>query len=165
MEVKISLFKLGLILVIGGCVWISFIFSESEKIQDMQILSQSSSMELKLEMSGNEIGFYKIFMPQFNGNEMFVQIRDNNGNVIQEEKIQTKMSVGYFELNEDGLYSIKATNISKTHIDLQLEFGNTSSQKMIPAGLLVLVGAITMIMISYLKLKNYSIAQPDENIS
>ena len=165
MEVKISLFKLGLILVIGGCVWISFIFSESEKIQDMQILSQSSSMELKLEMSGNEIGFYKIFMPQFNGNEMFVQIRDNNGNVIQEEKIQTKMSVGYFELNEDGLYSIKATNISKTHIDFQLEFGNTSSQKMIPAGLLVLVGAITMIMISYLKLKNYSIAQPDENIS
>ena len=162
---KISLFKLGLILIIGGCIWISFIFNESEKIQDMQILSQSSSMELTLETSGNEIGFYKIFMPQFNGDEIFVQIRDNNGNVIQEEKIQTKMSVGYFELSKDGLYSIKATNISKTHIDLQLEFGNTSSQKMIPAGLLVLGGAITMIIMSYLKLKNYSIAQPDENIS
>ena len=162
---KISLFKIGLILLIGGSVWISFIFNESEKIQDFQILSQSNSMELKLKMSGNEIGFYKIFMPQFNGNETFIQIRDNNGNVIQEEKIQTKMSVGYFELNEDGIYSIKATNISKTHIDLQLEFGNTSSQKMIPSGLLVLGGAITMIMMSYLKLKNYSIAQPDENIS
>ena len=162
---KISLFKLGLILVIGGCVWISFIFSESEKIQDMQILSQSSSMELKLEMFGNEIGFYKIFMPQFNGNEMFIQIRDNNGNVIQEEKIQTKMSVGYFDFNEDGTYTIKITNISKDQINLQIEFGNTNSQQMIPAGILILVGSVTLIVMSYLRIKNYNMAQPDENIS
>ena len=162
---KISLFKLSLILVVGGSIWISLIHSEPEKIQDFLILSQSNSMELKLEMIGNEIGYYKVFMPQFNGNEIFVQVRDNNGNVIQEEKIQTKMSVGYFELNNKGLYSIKATNISKNHVDVQLEFGNTNSQKMIPAGLLLFGGVITMILISYLKLKNYNIAQPDENIS
>jgi hypothetical protein len=36
---------------------------------------------------------------------------------------------------------------------------------MIPAGVLILVGAITIIVISYLKIKNYKIEQPDENIS
>ena len=36
---------------------------------------------------------------------------------------------------------------------------------MIPAGILILVGAVTMIVMSYLKIKNYNIEQPDENIS
>jgi len=163
--VKISLFKLGLVLIIVGIVWISFIFVQTEKTHNVILLKQSNSFESKLEFIGAGIGFYKVYMPEFTGEEVFVQILDTQANIIQEERIQTKMSVGYFDFNEDGTYTIKATNISKNSINIQIEFGNTNSQEMIPAGVMILVGAVTIIVMSYLKLKNYNIAQPDENIS
>ena len=162
---KISLFKLGLGLTIVGIIWISFIFIETEKTYDTILLKQSNSFELNSEFTGADIGFYKIYIPEFTGEEVFVQILDTKDNVIQEEKIQTKMSVGYFDFNEDGTHTVKVTNISKNQINLQVEFGNTNSLQMIPAGILILVGAVTMIVMSYLKIKNYKIEQPDENIS
>ncbi len=162
---KASLLKLGLGLTIIGIVWISFIFVETEKTHDTISLKQSNSFELKLEFTGIDIGFYKVYMPDFTGEEVFVQILDSKDNVIQEERIQTKMSVGYFDFSENGTHTIKVTNISKNQINLQVEFGNTNSQQMIPAGVLILVGAVTMIVMSYLRIKNYKIEQPDENIS
>ena len=162
---KVSFFKLGLGLIIIGSIWISFTFSEHEKTQEMTFLKQSDSVKLNLEFTGSDIGYYKIYMPEFEGDEVFVQIRDNKDNVIQEEKIQTKMSVGYFDFKEDGIYTIKIINISKDQIQIQIEFGNTNSQKMIPAGILLVFGSFVLIIVSYVKLKNYSIAQPDENIS
>jgi len=163
--VKISLFKLGLGLAIIGMIWISFIFIETEKTQDTILLKQSNSFELKSEFTGIDIGFYRIYMPEFSGEEVFVQVLDVKDNVLQEELIQTKMSVGYFDFSEDGTHTIKVTNISKNQINLQVEFGSTNSQQMIPAGVLILVGALSMIVMSYLKIKNYKIEQPDENIS
>lgn len=160
-----SPFKIGLALIIVGIIWISVIFVETEKIHDSVVLKQSNSFELKSEFQGIDIGFYKVYMPEFTGEEVFVQILDTKGNVIQEEKIQTKMSVGYFDFNENGIHTLKITNISKNPIDLQIEFGNTNSQEMIPAGVLILVGVITIIVMSYLKIKNHNIEQPDENIS
>lgn len=151
--------------MILGVVWISFIFVETEKIYDEILLKQSNSFESKLDFTGADIGFYKVYMPEFSGEEIFVQILDTHDNIIQEERIQTKMSVGYFEFNENGTYTVKVTNISKNSINMQVEFGNTNSQEMIPAGVLILVGAVTIIAMSYLKLKNYNMAQPDENIS
>ncbi len=162
---KASLLKLGLGLTIVGIIWISFIFVETEKIQDTILLKQSNSFELKLEFTGVDIGFYRVYMPEFSGEVVFVQILDPKDNVIREEQIQTKMSVGYFDFNEDGTHTVKATNISKNQINLQVEFGNTNSLQMIPAGVLILVGSLTMIVMSYLKIKNYKIEQPDENIS
>ena len=162
---KVSLFKLGLGLAIIGIVWISFIFIETEKTQDIILLKQSNSFELKSEFTGTGIGFYKIYMPEFSGEEIFVQVQDVKDNVLQEELIQTKMSVGYFDFSENGTHTIKVTNISKNQINLQVEFGSTNSQQMIPAGVLILVGAVSTIVMSYLKIKNYKIEQPDENIS
>ena len=53
----------------------------------------------------------------------------------------------------------------KNQIDLQVEFGNTNSQEMIPAGILIVIGTVMIIVISYMKIRNYKIEQPDENIS
>ncbi|MCH8914295.1 MAG: hypothetical protein IIA82_00325 [Thaumarchaeota archaeon] len=161
---KVSLFKLGLGLMIIGIVWISFVFAETEKTQGTILLKQSNSFELKSEFTGVDIGFYRVYMQEFSGEVVFVQILDTKDNVIQEELIQTKMSVGYFDFYEDGTHTIKVTNISKNQINLQVEFGNTKSQEMTPAGILILAGAVTMIVISYLKIKNYKIEQPDKNI-
>ena len=161
---KVSLFKLGLGLTVIGIIWISFVFAETEKTQGTILLKQSNSFELKSEFTGVDIGFYRVYMQEFAGEVVFVQILDTKDNVIREELIQTKMSVGYFDFYEDGTHTIKVTNISKNQINLQVEFGNTKSQEMTPAGILILVGAVTMIVISYLKIKNYKIEQPDENI-
>ncbi len=162
---KISLFKIGLALIIVGMIWISVIFVETEKNQEQIILKQSSSFEMKLQFTGTDIGFYKAYMPEFSGQEIFIQILDLKENVIQEQIIQTKMSVGYFDFSEDGIYTLKVTNLSKSQINLEMEFGNTNSKDMIPPGTMIFVGSIAMIVMSYFKIKNYKIAQPDENIS
>ena len=162
---KISPFKIGLVLVVVGMIWTAFIFDETEKKYDSIVLKESSSFETKLSFSGIDIGYFKLYMPEFAGEEVFVQILDPKENIIQEQMVQTKMSVAYFDFNEDGEYTIKITNVAKNPIDLQVEFGNTNSQKMYPSGILILVGALVMMIISYLKIKNYNIEQPEENIS
>jgi len=88
--VKVSLLKLGFGLTIVGIIWISLIFVETEKIQDTILLKQSNSFELKLEFTGADIGFYRVYMPEFSGEEVFVQILDTKDNVIQKEEIHTK---------------------------------------------------------------------------
>ena len=120
---------------------------------------------MKSEFSGIDIGYYKLYMPEFAGEKIFVQIVDPKENVIAEQMVQTKMSVAYFDFNEDGEHIIKITNIAKNQINVQIEFGNTNSQKMFPSGIMVLVGALMMMIMSYMKIKNYNIEQPEENIS
>ncbi len=162
---KISPLKIGLILVIIGMIWTGLIFDETEKKHDSIILKESSSFETKSEFSGADIGYFKIYMPEFSGEEVFVQALDTKDNVIKEQKVQTKMSVGYFDFDEDGEHTIKITNIAENPINLQIEFGNTNSQKMLPSGIMILVGALVIMIVSYFKIKNYSIEQPEENIS
>ena len=162
---KISPFKLGLILVIVGIVWTAFIFDETEKKHDSAVLKQSNSFEVKSELFGIDIGYYKLHMPEFSGEEVFVQVLDTKENVIAEQRVQTKLSVGYFDFNENGEYTLKITNIAENQIDIQVEFGNTNSQKMVPSGIMVLAGALAMMIMSYIKIKNYNIEQPEENIS
>ncbi|KFM22163.1 hypothetical protein AAA799B03_00185 [Marine Group I thaumarchaeote SCGC AAA799-B03] len=162
---KVSLFKIGLTLVIVGIIWISIIFADTEKIQEQVNLKQSSSFEIKSQFTGTGIGFYKAYMPEFSGQEIFIQILDVKDNVIQEQIIQTKMSVGYFDFDEDGIYTAKVTNLAKNQVNLEIEFGDTNSKNMTPPGIMILVGTIAMIVMSYLKIKDHKMAQPDENIS
>ena len=162
---KISPFKIGLVLIIVGIIWVSLVFNETEKIHDSILLKQSNSIEVKSEFLDDGIGYYKLYMPEFSGEKIFVQILDINDNVIEEQKVQTKMSVGYFYFSENGIHTVKIANISENQIDLQIEFGDTNSQKMLPPGIMILVGAIVIMSISYFKIKNYKIEQPEENIS
>ncbi len=164
-ELKISPFKIGLAMVVVGMVWTSLIFDETEKKYDMVTLKQSSSFETRTEFVGADIGYYKLYMPEFSGEEIFVQILDKNDNVISEQMIQTKMSVGYFDFDENGEYALRITNIAENSVDIETEFGNTNSQKMYPSGIMILVGSIGMMIISYMRIKNYNIEQPEENIS
>ena len=162
---KAPVLKIGIVLIIIGIVWTSVVFNETEKNHDSTLLKKSNSIESKLEFSGMGIGYYKIYMPDFSNENVFVQILDKNLNVIQEQKINTKFSVAYFDFDKDGTYTIKVSNISKNSVNLQIEFGDTNSQKMIAPGLMILVGSLIIMLTSYLKIKNYNIEQPDENIS
>ena len=162
---KISLFKIGIILSILGMIWISVEFLEGDKVSEQFLLESGESYKLSQNFEGNDIGYYKIFMPEYLGYEIFVQILDNQKNIISEQTVHTKMSVGYFKFEKSGTYIINISNVSKEQIDFQVEFGETNSQQMILPGIMVLVGAIIIIVISFLKLKNHKIEHPDENIS
>lgn len=162
---KISALKIGLILVVVGMIWVSVVFNETEKNHENTLLKKSNSIESKLEFSGVGIGYYKIYMPEFKNENVFVQILDKNLNVIQEQKVDTKFSVAYFDFEKDGVYTIKVSNISENTINLQIEFGDTHSQKMLTPGLLIVLGSLMIMLISYLRIKNYNIEQPAENIS
>ena len=161
---KIFSFKLGVILTILGVIWIGIIFDQTDKAHDSLTLEKLSSHELSTIFTGTGIGYYKIHVPEFAGQQFFIQILDTKDNVIREEKIQTKLSVGYFDYKNDGAHTIKVTNIFKDSMNLQIEFGATNSHKMTIPGIFIFVGVITMMITSFLKIKNYNIEQPDENI-
>ncbi len=162
---KVSLFKIGIILSVIGMIWISVVFLERDKISEDFLLESSSSQSIKMDFVGKDIGYYKIFMPEFSGEEIFVQVLDDDKNIISEQSVHTKMSVGYFDFENSGKYLINIANISKNSINMQIEFGNTNSQNMISSGIIIVVGAVMIILASYMKLKNYRLEQPDENIS
>ena len=162
---KISLFKIGLVLSIIGIIWISFVFLQGGRIYEEVVLKSTNSHDMELNFNGKGIGYYKVFMPEFAGDQVFVQILDRNQNIISEEIIQTKMSVGYFDFEKSGIHTIKITNPSENQINLQIELGDANSEDMIFPGVIILVGAVMIIVSSYMKLKNYNIEQPDENIS
>lgn len=144
-------------------IWISFVFLQGEKISEEIMLKSANSYDLKLNFNGKGVGYYKVFIPEFAHEQIFIQILDKNQNIISEESIQTKMSVGYFDF-ENGRYTVKITNPSEKQIDMKIEFGDTNSENMISPGLMILVGSVMIIFSSYMKLKNYKIEQPDENI-
>ena len=144
---------------------ISFVFLQGDRISEEIVLKSNNSHDIELNFDGKGIGYYKIFMPEFAGNQVFIHILDKNQNIISEEIVQTKMSVGYFDFEKSGIYTAKITNPSENQINLQVEFGDANSENMIPPGVMILVGGVMIIVSSYMRLKNYKIEQPDENIS
>jgi len=146
-------------------IWLSVVFDEGDKISESFSLKSSSSAEVEMNFEGKDLGYYKIYLPEFSGEDVFVQILDQNRNVISDEIVETKMSVGYFNFEVGGTYVAKITNLSNDQINLEVEFGDTNGREMIMPGIVTLAGGLMIIMASYIKLRDYRIEQPDENIS
>ena len=145
-------------------IWLSFVFDEGERISENFSLKSSESAEIGMYFEGKDIGYYKIFMPEFSGEGVFVQIIDQNHNVISDGTIETKMSVGYFDF-EGGENIVKITNLSDENMILEVEFGDTNGREMIIPGIITLAGGLMIVIALYIKLRDYRIEQPDENIS
>ena len=161
---RLSLLKIGIGLTIIGIVWLSIIFNDGNRTFENFSLKSSDSFEIQMNFEGNDIGYYKIFMPNFSGQGVFVQILDQNQNVISDEIVETKMSVGYFDF-EGGLYIFKISNISDDQMNLEVEFGDSNGSEMVMPGIVTLAGGFMIVIGSYFKLRDYRIEQPDENIS
>ena len=145
-------------------IWLSLVFNEGERISENFFLKSSESAEIELYLEGQDIGYYKIFMPNFSGQRVFVQILDQHHNVISDGIVETKMSVGYFDF-EGGEMVAKVTNLSDENIILEIEFGDTNGREMIIPGIITLTGGLIIVIALYFKLRDYRIEQPDENIS
>jgi len=161
---KPSLFKIGLILSIIGVVFVGYGFYEGEKISQTFLLDteQTESLDLRLQDSG--IGFYKISVPDL-GDSVFIQIVDSQHNVLADKKIETKTAVNYFDFETSDVYTLKVTNLSDHQISVQIEFGDTNLSQISYPGIVLYVGLVLLMISGYRRLKNYKIAQPDENIS
>jgi hypothetical protein len=160
-----SFFKIGIGLTIIGMVWLSVVFLEGDKVLEDFSLKISESAEIQIYFEGKDIGYYKIFMPEFSGEGVFVQILDQNHNVISDGIVKTKMSVGYFDFEQSGVYVAKITNLSNVQMNLEVEFGDTNGREMVLPGIVTLVGGLIIVITLYIKLRDYRIEQPDENIS
>ena len=128
-------------------------------------LKSSESAEIQMYFEGKDIGYYKIFMPEFSGEGVFVQILDQNHNVISDGIVETKMSVGYFDFEQSGVYVAKITNLSNDQMNLEVELGDTNGREMVMPGIVTLAGGLMIVITLYIKLRDYRIEQPDENIS
>jgi hypothetical protein len=156
--------KIGIGLTVLGMIWLSVVFDEGDKTLEDFSLKSSESAEIEMYFEGKDIGYYKIFMPEFVGEGVFVQILDHNQNVISDGIIETKMSVGYFDF-EGGSYVVKISNLSNDQMNLKIEFGDTNGREMILPGIVTLAGGLMIVISLYIKLRDYRIEQPDEKIS
>ena len=159
------MFKLGLIFSIIGAGWIGVVFLEAEKVFESYDLSPSQTIILDVQLQDAGIGFYRILIPDFAGDALFVQILDSNGNVLVDKRIETKMAVNYFDFEYDGKYSLKATNLSEYLKIVEIEFGDTNSTEMKIPGISLGIGLMLIIISTFRKLQNYRTAQPEEKIS
>ena len=158
-----SSFRIGIILIIIASIWISIVFSGSEKISYSTNLESKESVNLELDLAKNGIGFYTITILHYSKHVLFVQILDSNGNVIADKKIATKMSVNYFEFSHEGRYIIEITNFSEKPVEIQAYFGNTKVSELLTPVFVSFFGAGFIIFSGYKKLSNHSTAQPEEN--
>ena len=162
---RLSKFKIGIALTAVGMIWLSLVFYQGERTMENFSLQSSESAEMQMYFEGKDIAFYKIFIPEFSGDGIFVQVMDKNHNIISDGVVATKMSVGYFDFETSGEYTIKITNLSKQQMNLEVEFGDTNGREMVIPGIITLAGGLMIVVALYIKLRDYRIEQPDENIS
>ena len=162
---RLSKFKIGIALTVVGMIWLSLVFYQGEKTMENFSLQSSESAEMQMYFEGKDIAFYKIFIPEFSGDGVFVQVMDQNHNIISDGVVATKMSVGYFDFETSGEHTIKITNLSKQQMNLEVEFGDTNGREMVIPGIITLAGGLMIVVALYIKLRDYRIEQPDENIS
>lgn len=159
----ITIFKIGLALIVLGIVWVGFSFSNAEKVSQSFHLEKEQTEVMEIALQNNGMGYYKTFITEFSKNPIFIQVLSPTGNVIEDKKIETKMAVNYFKYDKGGEYTLKITNISNTPVSVNLEFGDTNLSELRLPGSILVGGIFLSIISSYLKL-NHITAQPDENI-
>jgi hypothetical protein len=160
---KLTPFRIGLLLIIIGSIWVAFAFSTAEKISQDLSIGTKESANLYLDLKDKGLGFYKITIPNYSKETVLVKVSDPQGNVIDLKRIETKMSVNYFEFSYAGRYTLEMTNFSEDPIQVKVEFGNTKAIEIILPLAMVFIGACFLVWSGYKRLQNYSTAHPEEN--
>ncbi len=161
---RLTLFKISILLIIIGASGTGVVFSEAERVTEIMLLKQNESDDISMFFEANDIGYHKVTIPEFEGQGVFYRIVDENYDTISKGIVETKMSIRYFDVKETGVYTMVMTNLAQEKMNYEVEIGSTNAIIIsIPAGVMF-VGGLLLLFASYVKLKNYRIAQPDENI-
>ncbi|MEC7711483.1 MAG: hypothetical protein VX587_04175 [Thermoproteota archaeon] len=161
---RLSMFKISILLIVIGASGAGVIFSEANSSLQLMSLKQIESDEISMYFEENDIGYYRITISEFQGEGVFFRIVDENYDTISKGIAETKMSIRYFDVKESGVYTMVLTNLAQEKMNYEVEIGSTNALMIsMPAGVMF-VGGLLLLFTSYMKLKNYRIAQPDENI-
>ena len=161
---RLTLFKISILLIIIGASGTGVFFSEAERMTEIMLLKQNESDDISMFFEADDIGYHKVTIPEFEGQGVFYRIVDENYDTISKGIVETKMSIRYFDVKETGVYTMVMTNLAQEKMNYEVEIGSTNAIIIsIPAGVMF-VGGLLLLFASYMKLKNYRIAQPDENI-
>ena len=187
---RFSFFKLSILLIVIGASGTGIVFSDAPKTEQQMTLEESQIRQMSLFFEQNDVGYHTIFIPEFEGQGVFFRVVDPEFETISKGLIQTKMSIGYFDVKESGMYTVLLTNLAQKEVfnkdclirlgtciapigkyienkiilNYEVEIGSTAAQDIIiPAGVMF-AGGLLLLFASYLKLKNYRTEQPDENI-
>ena len=161
---RLSIFKISILLIIIGASGTGIIFSEADRTSELMSLKQTESDQISMFFEENDIGYFTITNPEFQGQGVYYRVVDENFDTISKGIAETKMSIRYFDAKESGIYTIVLTNLAQEKMNYEIEIGSTNALIIsIPAGVMF-VGGLLLLFSSYMKLRNYRIAQPDENI-
>ena len=161
---RLSIFKISILLIIIGASGTGIIFSEADRTSELMSLKQTESDQISMFFEENDIGYFTITNPEFQGQGVYFRVVDENFDTISKGIAETKMSIRYFDVKESGIYTIVLTNLAQEKMNYEIEIGSTNAIIIsIPAGVMF-VGGLLLLFSSYMKLRNYRIAQPDENI-
>ena len=80
---KLSLFKISILLIIIGALGTIIVFSESEKLEQFMTLKQTESDEISLYFEAGDIGYHKVTILEFDGQGFFYRL-ENPPTVEQE---------------------------------------------------------------------------------
>ena len=161
---KLTLFKISLLLIVIGASGTGIVFSEADRSFQIMSLKQTESDEISMYFEIDDIGYHKISIPEYDGEGVFYRIVDDGYNTVDKGIAETKMSIRYFDVRETGVYTIILTSLAQENMNYEVELGSTNALIIsIPAGVMF-VGGLLLLFTSYMKLKNYRIEQPDENI-
>ena len=161
---RLTLFKISILLVIIGASGTGIIFSEAERTLQSMLLKQIESDEISQYFEAGDIAYHKISIPEFEGQGVFYRIVNEDHDTISKGIAETKMSIRYFDVKESGAYTIILTNLAQEKMNYEVEIGSTNAIMIsMPAGVMF-VGGLLLLFTSYMKLKNYRTEQPDENI-
>ena len=161
---RLTLFKISILLVIIGASGTGIIFSEAERTLQSMLLKQIESDEISQYFEAGDIAYHKISIPEFEGQGVFYRIVNEDYDTISKGIAETKMSIRYFDVKESGVYTIILTNLAQEKMNYEVEIGSTNAIMIsMPAGVMF-VGGLLLLFTSYMKLKNYRTEQPDENI-
>ena len=161
---RLSIFKISILLIIIGASGTGIIFSEADRSSQLMSLKQTESDQIGMFFEENDIGYFTITISEFQSQGVYYRVVDENFDTISKGIAETKMSIRYFDVKESGIYTIILTNLAQEKMNYEIEIGSTNALIIsIPAGVMF-VGGLLLLFSSYMKLRNYRIAQPDENI-
>jgi len=155
-----SSFKNGIIIISIGVAWMWLIFSDGINESELISINPQKSETFDLPLAGQGIAFYEIHIKNYQQNPLFVQVLDQKGNIIAEQKIHTILSENYFDFSNKGNYVIRITNFSEKNIEFSIRYGDTKLEELLIPEIVTFVGSTIMVFAIFRRMKCYSIAQP-----
>jgi len=164
MGLQISLFYIGILLIITGSIGAGIILSEATKSSDSFLLDNSNANSISIKLKGSGIGFYLISSDSYQNN-ILAKVVDSHGNFLDIRKITNKVTIDYFRFEHDEQVTLEVTDLSDKSVHLSTIVGDTNVQEIMYPAILIFLGSIILIFSGYNKLRNYITEHPDENNS